>query len=357
MRTDVKLGVVISMVVVLAAGGYFLIGGKREPAVPVSGGPATADSTAAKPATAKPTTPAKPRQVITNNKDANRNNNVLPATPRENRVATKPADRPAVPSTSTPPGARAAQPQPGNDVALTAPSNIGSEPKPEPKPSAPTVPLPVGLANSSAVPAGTTAPLSLTANNPPATSPAAPVSGADLLAATPPSSSEKVAMNTSPASSNVPVNKSMTTPGSPDLRHAAAPETHKVQPGDSLATLAQTYYGGSKYAKFLADSNPQIADPAKLTPGTTVKIPALPPDIDAKLSAANNAKPSKAAVTTNAAGKRTYKVQPGDSFYRIAKSQLGDANRWKELFNLNKTVVHNDPTQLQVGQTLVLPES
>jgi len=50
-------------------------------------------------------------------------------------------------------------------------------------------------------------------------------------------------------------------------------------------------------------------------------------------------------------------VKPGDSLYRIAKDQLGNAERWKELLALNKAVIHGDPTQLQPGQTLVLPDS
>lgn len=138
-----------------------------------------------------------------------------------------------------------------------------------------------------------------------------------------------------------------------------ATESHRVQPGDSLETLAQTYYGNRKYAKFLADSNPQIVDGTKPPVGAFVKIPPLPADIDSKLAAAPNtpgAKPT-APATTDASGKRTYKVKAGDSFYRIAREQLGNAGRWKELLALNKTVVKGDPTLLQVGQTLVLPES
>jgi len=136
----------------------------------------------------------------------------------------------------------------------------------------------------------------------------------------------------------------------------AAVDTHRVQPGDSLASLAQTYYGNAKYAKFLAESNPGIADPAKLALGQTVKIPPLPADIDSKLANAAPAKTTTPATTT-AGGKRTYKVKAGDSFYRIAKDQLGNAERWTELLALNKTLVHGDPTALQPGQTLVLPDS
>jgi len=135
----------------------------------------------------------------------------------------------------------------------------------------------------------------------------------------------------------------------------AAVDTHRVQPGDSLASLAQTYYGNSKYSTFLAESNPGISDPAKLTLGATVKIPPLPQDIDTRMSNATSTKATPAA-SGNTASKRTYKVKSGDSFYKIAKEQLGNAERWKELLELNKTLVHGDPTQLQPGQTLVLPD-
>jgi nucleoid-associated protein YgaU len=49
-------------------------------------------------------------------------------------------------------------------------------------------------------------------------------------------------------------------------------------------------------------------------------------------------------------------VKSGDSFYKIAKEQLGNAERWKELLALNKTLVNGDPSSLQPGQTLVLPD-
>ena len=122
-----------------------------------------------------------------------------------------------------------------------------------------------------------------------------------------------------------------------------------------MAALAQTYYGNAKYAGFLAESNPGISDPAKLALGATVKIPPLPSDIDTRMA---NAAPAKTvpASTGSAAGKRMYKVKSGDSFYKIAKEQLGNAERWKELLALNKTLVNGDPSSLQPGQTLVLPD-
>lgn len=54
-------------------------------------------------------------------------------------------------------------------------------------------------------------------------------------------------------------------------------------------------------------------------------------------------------------GARTYKVQSGDSFFGIAKTQLGNGARWKELFELNKALVKGDPNRLRPGMVLTMP--
>lgn len=49
----------------------------------------------------------------------------------------------------------------------------------------------------------------------------------------------------------------------------------------------------------------------------------------------------------------TYKIAPGDTFSKIAKTQLGDSSRWRELQALNPTV---DPRMLRVGMEIKLPQ-
>ncbi len=51
---------------------------------------------------------------------------------------------------------------------------------------------------------------------------------------------------------------------------------------------------------------------------------------------------------------RTYKVKSGDSLSSIAQKQLGDANRWREIFLLNRAIIR-DPDRIFPGQVLVLP--
>jgi nucleoid-associated protein YgaU len=357
MRTDVKLGIVTSMVVVLAAGGYFLFRSDSQAPIPIADKASpTAPKSAAKPPAGKlPVT--NPSRQVNSTKDATGRTN-LPVN-RDPKVATKPAERPPV---TTPKEIIVykgpvveAKSDPQTAPPITAPSSAERTSLAERSPdAAPTTPVssPAGAvpgAITSREPdAGHTSRTLMAGNDPAKPVPTTP---ADSAALTSPAPGSPI-VATKPQPSGAPSETKL------DLDKAAV-DTHRVQPGDSLASLAQTYYGNAKYASFLADSNPGISDPAKLALGATIKIPPLPLDIDARMA---NAAPARVregilAPAASATGKRTYKVKTGDSFYRIAKEQLGNAERWKELLALNKALVHGDPTQLQPGQTLVLPDS
>lgn len=49
-----------------------------------------------------------------------------------------------------------------------------------------------------------------------------------------------------------------------------------------------------------------------------------------------------------------YTVQAGDSLSSIAKARLGSADRWRELYQLNRSVIGNNPSHLVVGEVLTL---
>ena len=49
-----------------------------------------------------------------------------------------------------------------------------------------------------------------------------------------------------------------------------------------------------------------------------------------------------------------YVVQQGDTLSDIAREQLGEAERWHDLHNLNQALV-SDPNKIHPGQVLVLP--
>jgi LysM repeat protein len=49
-----------------------------------------------------------------------------------------------------------------------------------------------------------------------------------------------------------------------------------------------------------------------------------------------------------------YTIQSGDTLSKLAKSHLGDAKRYMEIFNINKDVLSN-PDLVKVGQQIKLP--
>ena len=51
---------------------------------------------------------------------------------------------------------------------------------------------------------------------------------------------------------------------------------------------------------------------------------------------------------------KTYTVKSGDTLSKIAKEQLGDADRWREILDANKDVI-KDPNVIQPGTELKIP--
>ncbi len=63
---------------------------------------------------------------------------------------------------------------------------------------------------------------------------------------------------------------------------------------------------------------------------------------------------SSAPVPKDEAVTRTYTVVSGDSLSKIAKKILGNAGRWKEIWEANKDQIKN-PDLIHPGQVLKIP--
>ena len=62
------------------------------------------------------------------------------------------------------------------------------------------------------------------------------------------------------------------------------------------------------------------------------------------------------SISTDEQVDRTYTVRPGDSLSKIAKSLMGDAKKWRVLYEANKDVVGSNPDLIQPGQVLKIPK-
>lgn len=363
MRPDVKLGIVVSLVVVLGIGGYFLLSGKREAPIPVTSAPASTatkptvpsnkvDRSATKPNTA---TPRKPESVTippaAKTADANPVKATAPGTTPPVSAPTNPASPVAsnnVPG-AAPSGTNAATPSPTSLTSTAMPPAANNIPNTVP----PTTPQPNVAAGNSPVAAPTTSPANATVPTETRTA------QKDNVPTTAPRSAPPASPFANPATPVVATSLPAST--APSTENAAN-ETHKVQSGDSFASLSRRYYGSERHVEHLLKANPQIKDPARLSIGTMVTIPPEPQGgiAAAPVTSSQTSRPTPdaakvASTEKSTANSRTYQVKSGDSFYGIARDVLGDANRWNELLALNREKVDGNPNRLRVGQVLVLP--
>jgi nucleoid-associated protein YgaU len=75
------------------------------------------------------------------------------------------------------------------------------------------------------------------------------------------------------------------------------------------------------------------------------------PDFSDVTGGSSSTAPSAPAPSEQA---RTITVQAGDSLSKIAKRELGDANKWHAIYEANRDKIKN-PDLIHPGQVLTLP--
>lgn len=150
----------------------------------------------------------------------------------------------------------------------------------------------------------------------------------------------------------------------------SASTEYVVQRGDSLARIAKNQLGAESRWQEIAALNTGI-NPKSLSVGQKLQMPtgaapsvanstptksmpkATPKVVTKPVAAvASNSTPKKAEKS--ASGSRTATVQKGDTLRSIARRELGDEKRWKEIASLNPSV---DPSKLAIGMRVKLPKA
>lgn len=103
---------------------------------------------------------------------------------------------------------------------------------------------------------------------------------------------------------------------------------YTIQKGDSFWKIAQKMMGDGSLFNILAAFNNMSAD-SIIHAGTVIKIP-----------------------KSNTINYTIYSVKNGDSFWRIAKEQMGDGNRYKELASFNNMDIN---TIIYAGDKIKIP--
>lgn len=136
-----------------------------------------------------------------------------------------------------------------------------------------------------------------------------------------------------------PVNSGLTPPMAETLvvPVAGGDQTHVVAKNETLMDISMKYYGTSRHWQKIRDTNK--VDPLALKEGTKLSIPEIAAPV------------AVGPGETAGPGENTYKIKKDDTYYSIAKHELGSAARWKEIEKLNKLA----PEDLRSGMTITLP--
>ncbi|MDH6542633.1 LysM peptidoglycan-binding domain-containing protein [Streptomyces lavendulae] len=105
---------------------------------------------------------------------------------------------------------------------------------------------------------------------------------------------------------------------------------------------------------------PPMAAPPRPPVAAAPRTPAAPPPpvsgpaMPSPTSAAHKAVPVSPKPSPTAK-KRMYTVKEGDSLSAIARRELGNEARWRELYAMNRAVVGPNPDMILPGMVLTLP--
>lgn len=110
--------------------------------------------------------------------------------------------------------------------------------------------------------------------------------------------------------------------------------TYTVQHGDTLWSIARREYGDpNRWRGIFAANRREIRHAGLIHPGMILKLP----------KSLRHVAPGGVVM-----------VHRGDSLWVLAERYLGDGNRWPELYEANRSHIHN-PRVIQPGQRLRLP--
>lgn len=140
---------------------------------------------------------------------------------------------------------------------------------------------------------------------------------------------------------------------------ATAARSHTVAAGDSFSSIAIQAYGNANFYPAIMRANPSI-DPQKLKPGMKIVLPPIA-EVNpvraaaAAPSAAGEAQVISSKVEAPVDPQTQYRVQPGDSLYRISVKLYGRGDQAVKIHDSNKATMGDDPHRLKPGQVLALP--
>lgn len=134
--------------------------------------------------------------------------------------------------------------------------------------------------------------------------------------------------------------------------------THIVKAGETLSSIALAAYGSSTYYPHILRANPNV-NPNNLKLGTPLKMPHIndvKADSGAERGSEHSAGQTSAEPEVKIDPSKQYRVQAGDSLYKIALKVYGKTSYVDKIYEKNKALIGADNKRLKLGMILELPE-
>jgi len=137
---------------------------------------------------------------------------------------------------------------------------------------------------------------------------------------------------------------------------------YTIKKGDTLSRIAAQHYGSrsKRVLDAIFDANrATMSSPDEIRVGQEIVLPAIEgisspgSSLASAASASPPDQPAKSTAPKNTAY-RYYQIKKGDRYRTIAREQLGDASRWREIAELNRDIFP-DPSKIRYGVRIRLP--
>jgi nucleoid-associated protein YgaU len=173
----------------------------------------------------------------------------------------------------------------------------------------------------------------------------------------PPAESTSPEYSPAPTAPSYTNNDTAAVPGAGASDPTPVLRTYTVQPGDTPSSISKAFYGSAIYYPHILRANPGL-DPKRMRVGQVINIPAKE-DVVPQTAVVQPADATRASSTQSPSHDfdptRQYRVQDGDSLYRISTKLYGSGKYVQDLYQLNQQLIGPDPAKLKLGMVLALP--